>query len=303
MRKKLLNLFLVLLLAVSLVGCTVAASAGHVGQARSELLVDVAWLKANLDEVTLIDARDADKYAAGHIPGAVNAPWPSFTDMANGQAGDKNWGILLPVEQIAEKLGDLGVQADKTVVVYADAPATAEDGRAVWMMQTAGWKNGRMLDGGWQAWQAAQGEVTMDVPVPQPAELKPGVPDESLNATLDWIQANMEDIKFVDSRTVEEYNGSTALGEKRGGHITGAIHIPFYSVYNEDGTVLSTQELKALFTDAGLQPEDHIVVYCTKGVRAAYLTLMLRLAGFENARNYDASIYEWAGDPSLPMEL
>jgi 3-mercaptopyruvate sulfurtransferase SseA len=32
------------------------------------------------------------------------------------------------------------------------------------------------------------------------------------------------------------------------------------------------------------------------------MALLMRMVGFEKARNYDGSFYEWAGDPSLPLE-
>lgn len=81
----------------------------------------------------------------------------------------------------------------------------------------------------------------------------------------------------------------------------GAINIPYKEVFGDDGRVKSTLELKQLFTKAGLKPEDEIVAYCTKGIRSAHMTLLLRMAGFEQAQNYDASFYEWAGNEKLPL--
>jgi thiosulfate/3-mercaptopyruvate sulfurtransferase len=30
--------------------------------------------------------------------------------------------------------------------------------------------------------------------------------------------------------------------------------------------------------------------------------MILRAVGFEKVRNYEGSIYEWSGDPKMPME-
>ncbi len=38
------------------------------------------------------------------------------------------------------------------------------------------------------------------------------------------------------------------------------------------------------------------------GIRSGYTTMILRAVGFEKARNYEASIYEWGGDEAMPME-
>jgi len=45
-----------------------------------------------------------------------------------------------------------------------------------------------------------------------------------------------------------------------------------------------------------------IVTYCTSGIRSAHNALVLRMAGYENAKNYDASINEWGAFDELPME-
>lgn len=60
--------------------------------------------------------------------------------------------------------------------------------------------------------------------------------------------------------------------------------------------------MKTIFTNAGLKPDDAIVTYCTKGIRSAHMALLLRMAGFNNVRNYDASYYEWSGDKALQVE-
>ncbi|WP_245584898.1 rhodanese-like domain-containing protein [Psychrilyobacter atlanticus] len=38
------------------------------------------------------------------------------------------------------------------------------------------------------------------------------------------------------------------------------------------------------------------------GIRSGYATMILRAGGFENAKNYEGSIYEWSGDKTMPME-
>jgi thiosulfate/3-mercaptopyruvate sulfurtransferase len=38
------------------------------------------------------------------------------------------------------------------------------------------------------------------------------------------------------------------------------------------------------------------------GIRSGFTAMILRAVGFENARNYEASIYEWSKDLKMPME-
>lgn len=268
--------------------------------AKDNLLVDVSWLKNNINNVIVLDARTDKEYAAGHISGAINTMWQGFANMT-GNPGDKGWGTLLPKDKLAEKIGALGINGDKMIVVYADPNGWGEDGRIVWMLRMAGVANSKMLDGGLPAWKAENGETSKDMPKVNPVEFKISSLDQNMNSSTDWITSNQNNIKIVDSRAEKEYQGATDFGEKRGGHLPNAINIPFKEVFNDDGKVKSTEELKVLFTKAGLKPEDEIAAYCTKGIRSAHMTLLLRIAGFEKARNYDASFYEWAGNDTLPL--
>lgn len=310
--KKIVPLLLVMaLLATITVGCGNNSSSEQKDQPenkstsenniKKDYFVDVAWLKNNMQNVIILDARKDTEYKVGHISGAINAPWQSFANM-QGKPGDTGWGVVLPKEKLAEKLGALGISSDKEIVIYADPNAWGEDGRILWMLRMAGLRNTKLLDGGWPAWKNDKGETSNEVPTLKPAQLSIATYDESMTATTDYIKANKNKIKIVDARAKKEYDGAKDFGEKRGGHLPGAINLPFKEVYNDDGTVKSVPELKKLFADAGLKPEDEIVTYCTKGIRSAHMAMILRMAGYENARNYDASFYEWAGNESLSLD-
>jgi thiosulfate/3-mercaptopyruvate sulfurtransferase len=221
----------------------------------------------------------------------------------NGKPGDTNWGTLLPPDQLASKIGTLGISGEKTVVTYIDPPGWGEDGRVAWTLKSAGVAKVMILEGGWKAWKSVGGEVSKEAAgTPKAVPFTIAAMDSSLNATTDWIKANRPNIKIVDSRSRKEYDGATDYGEARGGHLPQAINIPFENMFNKNGSLKSSQELTKLFTDAGLQPDNQIVTYCTKGIRSGYMALAMRMVGFGNARNYDASFYNWAGDKSLTVE-
>ena len=278
-------------------------SAAHAGKDRlaSPLFVDARYLMDHHDQVVVVDARSEKEYKKGHIPGAVSAPWQPFTHM-DGKPGDPGWGALLPEKELAAKIGALGIDGAKPVVVYADPPGWGEDGRFVWMAVMAGIDNVRILDGGLAAWKKAGGQTTREAASPPSLEMVIDQWDESLDATTDWILSNRDQIKIVDSRSPSEFNGATKYGEARGGHLPGAILISFDDMFEKNGMLKSTEELTRLFQTAGLQPEAPIVTYCTAGIRSAHMALVLRMTGFAKARNYDTSFYEWAGMKDLPME-
>ncbi len=269
----------------------------------SEYFVTVDELEGMLGEVDIVDARGDEAFEAGHIPGAVPVVWQAFAAVADGGPGDPEWGVLLPADEIAAVLGGLGIDGEREIIVYSDPAGWGESGRIVWMLRMAGLDASRMLDGGFPAWQAAGLEVARGPVETEPAEVSIASLDHaSWNATADEIAGNLDGLTLVDSRARVEFDGATEFGEARGGHIPGAVSVPYLDLFEDDGTLKAEADLIALFEEAGVQRGDDIVVYCTKGIRSGFMALVIRGIGFDGARNYDASFYEWAGDEALEVE-
>ena len=323
MSKRFIAMLLAMMLALGLVaGCAAPATeqkpaaettdnmdmtAGEmdaVAEARTKTFISVADLAKDPTKYVIIDTRDAKAYAAGHIDGAINATWQAFSTVTAGNPGDPNWGTLLPPADIAAALGKFGVDTSKTIVTYSDPTGWGEDGRVAWTMNSIGIENVLMLDGGYPAWTAA-GNKTSTTATTLPPTTVTVVSDNlaNINVTTEQVKAATEDSSaiLVDTRSKKEFDGAIDYGEKRGGHIPGAINIPFSENFNEDGTVKSDDELMALYMDAGIPMDATIYTYCTKGIRSAYVQKVLTMLQFKVAKNYDASFYSWAGDSTLPV--
>jgi thiosulfate/3-mercaptopyruvate sulfurtransferase len=268
-------------------------------------LIDSAGLRVALASGAgpiVLDARGEREYAGGHIPGAISAPWTLFVEVriAPGLPG---FGGPLPPERLAAAIGRLGVDGTRPVVVYGAPPGSAgAEGRVAWALLAAGQREVGLLDGGVGAWIAAGGQLTRETAPPIPATFALAPPDPGLEISTAALRARLGRVALVDAREPEEYAGSRRSGAARGGHLPGAINVPWRRALAPDGRVKSPAELRDLFEQAGLRPEDEIVTYCSAGVRSAYLALVLRLAGYANARNYTASFDAWAADPALPVE-
>jgi len=297
-RRMFLGLVLVALVTI---GAMTSGASAAPDPAGPSLFVDAAWLKANQTRVNLVDARSEKEFRKAHIPGALSAPWQAFTRM-DGKPGQPGWGTLLPAAELAVKIGKLGLDGAKPVVVYADPPGWGEDGRFAWMLAMLGVSEVSIVDGGFRAWKQAAGEITGKAGETTPRD--PIVPQwhGDLDATTDWIRSRLGHLKIVDSRGSREFNGATPYGEARAGHLPGAISLPFETLFNADGTIKSREDLEQRFRAAGLTPDDEIVIYCTAGIRSAHMTLVMRSLGFATVRNYDASFYEWAAMKQLPLQ-
>jgi thiosulfate/3-mercaptopyruvate sulfurtransferase len=305
--KKLMLLTLVLAMMLGAAGCSNTSSTNTTNTGTATLdkemdpyYVTTDWLKANLDKVVIIDARAEKEYTAGHIKGAINVTWQMLSNMSVKQ-GEANWGVILPQAELEAKLGSLGIDGSKTIIVYNDPSGLGEEGRVLWSLRVAGIENSKMLNGGYPAWTAAKGEASTDAVKPTAVSFKMTNPQyDSLMTTTAYVNENKGKLKLVDTRSKEEYAGTTNHGEnyngtKAYGHIEGAISLPYSNLYNDNGTIKSIADLKAVFTAAGLKPEDEIVTYCTVGIRSGFTAEILRMCGYTNVKNYNGSFSEWAG--------
>lgn len=263
--------------------------------------VSLDWLRLNMNGVVLLDARPSSLYAGGHIPGAHNAEWQSFSSM-KGAPGSRGWATLLAPKSLAARIGALGINGTRPVIVYGEPGTWGQEGFVALTLRMAGVQGVRILDGGWTAWRAAGLPVTKEVPKPRPVNFAIKKYRDDLNATVDHIRERILSAKLLDVRTLEEYKGARYFSEKRGGHLPGAILVPYNRLVGRDGMLLPEADLKALFLEAGLSPGDEIVVYDTAGVRSAYAAWVLLMLGYTDVRNYDGSFHEWAGIPELSVE-
>ena len=267
-------------------------------------IVDADWLNENLDNenILILDARGQEAYDKGHIPGAIAVTWQNFADMSGTPADNPNWGTVLKAEELSKKLSEFGISPDKEIVVYTTTDGGwGEDGRIVWMLRRAGFENAKMLDGGFEYWKSKGYEVSKEAVEPTKAEVTITKLSDDTNIETEELAKRLGELVIIDARSKEEYEGAQNYGEARGGHLPGAINIPFTEFLNKDGTLKTAKEIKAILDSKGIDKDDEIVTYCTAGIRSAHMQIVLDMMGY-NARNYDASFYVWAANQNLEVE-
>ncbi|MEM3101834.1 MAG: rhodanese-like domain-containing protein [Candidatus Caldarchaeum sp.] len=115
---------------------------------------------------------------------------------------------------------------------------------------------------------------------------------------------------LVDVRSPAEFKGEiTAPPEypnehaQRGGHIPGALNIPWGQAIREDGTFKPVEELKQLYGSKGVLPDKEVVTYCRIGERASVSWFVLKhLLGYPSVKVYDGSWTEWGNLVRYPIE-
>ncbi|GHV26731.1 sulfurtransferase [Synergistales bacterium] len=270
------------------------------------LFVTPEWLKANIGSVVLIDARAQSLYKGqqGHLPGAVNAEWTYFANMG-GKAGDPNWGDITDPAVVAKRIGALGVDGKKEVIVYGDGGDWGNAGWVVWIFRTTGFNNAKILDGGFSAWKASGGKTSNTTHANKAAAYPHNKFDPAYNVSTEWLASNIDNpnLTIVDVRSEKEYTGEIRpFGEARPGHIPGAINFDMSNVFTPDFRVHSEEKMQEVLLSAGFTDKDReIILYDTAGVRSAFTTMIFRVCGYKNARNYDSAYHAWSANKNLEI--
>ena len=273
-------------------------------ETKESLLVSAEWLKKNKGQVVLVDARPESLYSGGHIAGAVNASWTYFANM-NAQTGTKKWGTIWQPSTMAKRIGALGINGKKTVVVYDDAGGWGQSGWALWILRMSGVKNAKILEGGFTAWKKEGGAVSRTVHKNKAVAFSIPKYKEHYLVDTEWINNNLgkSGLVLLDVRTLAEYQGKIRpFQEKRAGHLPGAIHIEMQNFVQDQYHFKEAEEIVELLQKHCITADNEIVVYDTAGVRAAFVTMALRYAGFHKSQCYDEGFQAWAGNPELPLD-
>jgi len=238
-------------------------------------------------------------YAESHLPGARFA---NVDRNLSGPLTGRNGRHPLPEPgAFAEWLGRMGVSNETQVVGY-DHAGGAYGARLWWMLRWLGHARVAVLDGGWQAWNAAGQPVTTDVPLPKPAKFN-GKPDESrVDAQYVAQRMNSPEMVLIDARANDRYHGQNETIDPVAGHIPGALNRFFKDNLDAQGKFRTPEELRAAFKPlVGSIPAEKVIHQCGSGITACHNLLAMEVAGLKGTRLYSGSWSEWIADPSRPV--
>ncbi len=228
------------------------------------------------DDVIFVDCTgEADR---GTIKGAVATTWQDMCTCSEeyGSAGDDTWGKIPEPADLSARLGALGLDKNKQIITLGHTlKGWGEDARLAWELRAAGYENVRIVNGGIDALYDAGAEKQSAASDPVPCEVTVDDLDKTHVMETSELAANFDQYKIVDVRTDDEYNGATKYGEAKGGHIKGAVFVPYLDLFREDGTLKTNDEITAMFEAQGVNKTDRVVAYCTGGIRSAYVQMVL----------------------------
>jgi thiosulfate/3-mercaptopyruvate sulfurtransferase len=275
--------------------------------AHPEYLVETDWVAEHLNDphVRIIESdEDALLYKMGHISGAVQVDW--FTTLQHPLRRD-----FLTKEQFEKFCSGAGIANDTTLIFYGDKSNWFAC-YALWLFEYYGHQDVKIMNGGRTKWEQETRPMVKELPSYANTSYKAKEPDKSIRAFRDQVFVQVEAQKpLVDVRSPKEYSGELLHmpnypqeGATRGGHIPGAVNIPWSMAVNEsDSTFKTPEELRSLYEGKGISSDKNIIAYCRIGERSSLTWFVLRyLLGYPKVRNYDGSWTEWGNLVNAPIE-
>jgi thiosulfate/3-mercaptopyruvate sulfurtransferase len=257
----------------------------------------------------IIDTRNPDAYAAGHLPNAVNVH-EIFTYLATSTPE----GMQELKTKFVDAFGKAGLSGKEIAVIYEQSMNSGfgQSCRGYYLLTMLGYPKVKVLHGGFDAWAAAGLPVTSAVPKPAAASfaIVPEAGDILIDAKAMLAAVGKPGIALLDVRDVDEWIGesSSPYGKDycpRKGRIPGAVWLEWYRMMKPTGEgprFKSKDEILAECATVGITPNTPVYLYCFKGARASNTFLALKNAGVKDVRMYFGSWNEWSRDPSLPIE-
>jgi thiosulfate/3-mercaptopyruvate sulfurtransferase len=275
--------------------------------AHPEALVEVVWLAEHASDrnvrVFEVDV-DTLAYEQGHVAGAIGVNWK--TELQQHPVRD-----LISKEQLEALLSKHGITVETTIAVYGDNNNWFA-AWFFWQLKYYRHKDVRLVNGGRVKWVAEGRPLTTEVPSYDPAGYVAGRVDESVRALRDYVldAVRNDGRRLVDVRSPKEFSGELLApenlpqeGAQRGGHIKGAVNVPWATTVADDGRFKSADELREIYASKAIDGKKEAIAYCRIGERSSHTWFVLKyLLGHEKVRNYDGSWTEYGSLIAAPIE-
>ena len=279
-----------------------SAMAGPASAAEHQILVTPQWVSERLNnpeyvilQVALLKA----DYTREHIPGSRFLWQWSISESTPERQNEP-----LPVPVLDSVLKQVGVNNDSKIIlsyVLGDLGAAA---RVYVMLDWLGLGDRTyILNGGFEAWKATGLPTTKDIPTVSIGNFTPKLQPDVF-AELDYVRSHYrsDGVRMIDCRSPSGFNQTGGVSVYRGGHIPGAVNIPFTLLADSTNHFRPLDSVNVKVVEAGVKPTDEVIVYCWSGQTACRHYVALKSLGYR-VRLYDGSFEEWSRAEDLPVEI
>lgn len=265
-------------------------------------LVDAEYLLNNRtnNNIIVIDARGGMLEEGSLMyDKAIVVDWTDISLL--GEFGGEELGKLLSKENYEQIFSKLGITDESEVLVYGftmPEQGFGDEARVLYTFSYAGFDNVKFIDGGFKqveklGFNKKYVQTTDRIDVSDVVRSEATQNEKAIYTDELLSKIGNTDVQIIDTRLEAEYNGRVIYGENKAGHVPGAISLPFNSLVDSNGFLKSRAALEKYVTDKGLDKNKLQVTYCTTGVRASYVAVILEELGF-TVRNYEPSFARYA---------
>ena len=265
-------------------------------------LVDAEYLLNNRtnNNIVVIDARGGMLEEGSLMyDKAIVVDWTDISLL--GEFGGEELGKLLSKENYQQIFSKLGITDESEVLVYGftmPEQGFGDEARVLYTFSYAGFDNVKFIDGGFKqveklGFNKKYVQTTDRIDVSDVVRSEATQNEKAIYTDELLSKIGNTDVQIIDTRLEAEYNGRVIYGENKAGHLPGAISLPFNSLVDSNGFLKSRAALEKYVTDKGLDKNKLQVTYCTTGVRASYVAVILEELGFK-VRNYEPSFARYA---------
>ncbi|MBI4282550.1 MAG: sulfurtransferase [Chloroflexi bacterium] len=233
--------------------------------AHPELLVESDWLEARLNDrnLRIVDCDQYDGYRRAHITNAVGIREHHYIKHPDYPKDPTSHPLVASAEQVAQLMGSIGIGDDTLVVTY-DGFGGLYAARVWWVLNYYGHSNVKVLNGGWNKWFDEGRPVTTDVPQTAQATFTPRE-RPGLVCMMDYGVScvGQSNTVFLDVRSDGEWEGTNDRGNRRAGHVPGAVHLEWLNFVTSDKhqTIRPARELRAMLEERGVTPDKQVITY------------------------------------------
>jgi thiosulfate/3-mercaptopyruvate sulfurtransferase len=245
---------------------------------------------------SLADTRQGEQqYLNSHIPGARYAHLD--THLSGVITPDTGRHPLPDFDALTAQFGQWGINRPSKVVVYDDASGSYA-ARLWWLLRTLGHSQVAVLNGGFQAWQAAGEALETEVPTYAPTQFKAALNTDAWTDT-ERLQQQLAsgDCVLIDARAKERFDGISEPIDPVAGHIPGSVNLPVTDNFDARGFFRSPEILRENYLNKmGEAIPEQVIHSCGSGVFACLGLLCMEISGLNGSKLYPGSWSEWIRD-------
>ncbi|HYO12675.1 MAG TPA: rhodanese-like domain-containing protein [Thermoanaerobaculia bacterium] len=263
-----------------------------------EILVSPRGVTGTLDQpgAVALDVRSPEDFTAGHLPGAVSAWRPG--EEGNGE-----------IDRVRSLLAARGITGTGPVVLYGGRDDARVLGRFFWLLEAAGCRDVKVLDGGIAAWTAAGGKLEAGPSPGREAGFHEAARDTA-SAAPDWVARSFDQpgVVLLDLRDPRGWERWEAPPSWAAGHVPHALPFDVRGLLPQDGGWPDPAEIRRRAGDIGPRAGDSVGAtssFVLYGEDAADPLpglgyLLFRMAGLD-VRVFPGGWRAWTAGPGRPV--